>query len=73
MQIKAETGLMLLKSAILDFLEVHPGSLNSEIARGLNLESSHNGNQQDYLTYSILGELMKEGKIIKDNKKYYLK
>ncbi|HWQ21328.1 MAG TPA: hypothetical protein VN478_01215, partial [Clostridia bacterium] len=38
----------------------------SEIAGALGLRSSMNGSQKDYLTYSILGILMEQGRVIKD-------
>jgi hypothetical protein len=63
---KAVRGLTLLKESILELLRDHPEGLrNTDIARTLTLESDHQGNQRDYLTYSILGLLLKEGKIDK--------
>ncbi len=49
------------------------GVKNAEFAGYLDLHSDNNGKQKDYLTYSILGILMRENKIIKDkNGKYKL-
>lgn len=54
-----------LKLAIIDLLASSGPLSNSEIAEKLNLHTSHQGAQKDYLTYSLLGELMLEGKIQK--------
>jgi hypothetical protein len=53
-----------LENAILDYLEAKPeGAINNEIARDLGLESDFNGSQKNYLSYSVLGGLLKQGKI----------
>jgi hypothetical protein len=63
---KAETGLALVKEAILDYLGAYEGGLrNADLAHDLGLGSDHDGKQKNYLTYSILGLLLKEAKIIK--------
>ena len=72
----AQTGLYLLKSAILDVIEANPeGIKNSELTRLLGLESDFNGNQRNYLTYSVLGLLIKENRVYRDEltKKFRLK
>lgn len=62
----AKKGNALLEEAIINLLKKHPEGLsNSEIARELNLESSHEGSQSNYLTYSVLGNLMKQGLVSK--------
>ncbi|MGY3687583.1 GIY-YIG nuclease family protein [Vibrio coralliilyticus] len=59
---KAQLGLKLLKDSIISLSEENPeGIYNSDCAHYLGLQSDHNGNQQDYLTYSVLGILLKEG------------
>ena len=64
---KSQFGLRFLKEAILEFIEANPdGIKNSEFAHLLNLHSDNNGKQKDYLTYSVLGILMRENKIQKD-------
>jgi hypothetical protein len=74
---KATMGLALIKEAILDHLEAHKEGLrNADLARDLGLESDHDGQQKDYLTYAILGLLLKERRV--DNikrgaKTYYLR
>ena len=57
---KSQTGLGLLKQAVLDYLREFPGSTNIEIARGLDLESEFEGGQKNYLSWSILGVLLEE-------------
>ena len=60
----AQEGLRHIQMAILMVLESHPEGLrNSQIADFLDLRSSIRGSQQDYLTYSVLGGLMEQGKI----------
>jgi len=59
---KAQLGLKRLKDSIISLSEENPeGIYNSDCAHYLGLQSDHNGNQQDYLTYSVLGILLKEG------------
>jgi hypothetical protein len=59
---KAQLGLKLLKDSITSLSEENPeGITNSDCAHYLGLQSDNEGNQQDYLTYSVLGILLKEG------------
>ena len=61
---KAQLGLKLLKDSISLLSEENPnGITNSDCAHYLGLQSDNEGNQQDYLTYSILGLLLKEGSL----------
>ena len=61
---KAQLGLKLLKDSITNLAEENPkGITNSDCAHYLGLQSDNEGNQQDYLTYSVLGILIKEGVI----------
>lgn len=70
---QAEVGLNLLKDAIFRLLSKSPDGLgNTAIARTLNLRSDREGKQQDYLTWSILSLLMKDGLIIYYNRKYHI-
>jgi hypothetical protein len=73
---KAQVGLKLLKDSIAALAEENPkGITNSDCAHYLGLQSSHDGNQEDFLTYSILGILKKEGILldekIKNRRKYF--
>jgi hypothetical protein len=62
---KAQLGLKLLKDSITLLAEENPeGVTNSDCAHYLGLQSDNEGNQQDYLTYSVLGLLIKEGSLI---------
>ncbi len=61
---KAQIGIKLLKDAIREFAEANPpGITNSDCAHYLGLQSDNEGKQQDYLTYSVLGILLKEGRL----------
>lgn len=72
---RAQIGLNFIKEATLEFLKSNPlGVKNNQISRYLGLQSDNNGSQKDYLTYSILGILMKENLIYKtDNSIYKIK
>lgn len=61
----ASEALEKMEKAILALLNNHNGLTNTEIAEELSLHSSHEGGQKDYLTYSVLGNLMNEGKVEK--------
>lgn len=73
---KAAEGLRLLEEAIVEELHGHSrGLYNSEIARALGLESEHQGRHDNYLTYSVIGGLMKKGAVVmekRDNRNYYI-
>lgn len=59
---KAAKARAALESAILEYLKTRPdGAINNQIARDLGLESDFEGRQQNYLSYSLLGGLMKRG------------
>jgi hypothetical protein len=54
--------LKLLKDSINLLAEENPnGVTNSDCSHYLGLQSDNEGKQQDYLTYSIIGLLLKEG------------
>ena len=72
---KAQIGIKLMKDAIEELVKVNSkGITNSDCAHSLGLQSDHEGQQQNYLTYSVLGILLKENRIIGEkignNKKY---
>ncbi len=61
---KAQIGLELLKSSALELLQANKGGLtNYEVARCLGLQSDYGGGSKNYLSYSVLGLLMREGKV----------
>lgn len=67
---KAQVGLSLLKDAILDLARANPnGITNGETASVLGLKSDYGGGVKDYLSYSVLGLLMQEGKLERDPEK----
>ena len=70
---KAQMGLELIKSAVMELAKANPGGIkNSDAAKYLGLQSDYGGGSKDYLSYSILGILMKEGKIERNEKKRHV-
>lgn len=66
---KAQLGLKLIKDALVSLAEENlNGVTNADCAHYLGLQSDNQGRQQDYLTYSVLGLLLKEG-LLKTEKK----
>jgi uncharacterized protein len=61
---KAQAGLKEIKEAILGELKQHPGGMsNAEIVLTLGLESDFEGQNRNYLSWSLLGLLIAEGKV----------
>ena len=61
---KAQVGLSLLKEAVLETAQANQGGVsNAEVASLLGLRSDYGGGAKDYLSYSVLGLLLKEGKL----------
>lgn len=61
---RAQLGLEFLKTAILEMAKASPeGITNSDAASLLGLRSDYRGRQKDYLSYSVLGLLLREGKL----------
>lgn len=61
---KAQVALALLKDAVLELAKANPAGIsNSEAASLLGLRSDYGGGSKDYLSYSVLGILMREGKL----------
>lgn len=64
---KAAAARAELEQAILDYLKANPeGAINNQIARDLGLESDVSGRQKNYLSYSLLGGLMKRGLVTRE-------
>lgn len=64
---RAKAARTELEQAILDYLAERPeGAINNQIARDLGLESDFAGRQKNYLSYSILGGLLKQGSIVRE-------
>lgn len=61
---RAQLGLGFLKSAVLELVRANPEGLsNSDVASLLGLRSDYRGRQKDYLSYSVLGLLLREGRL----------
>lgn len=61
---RAQLGLEMLKAAIFELVRANSaGVTNSDAASLLGLRSDYRGRQKDYLSYSVLGLLLREGKI----------
>lgn len=59
---RAQLGVQLLKAAVLEFARANPkGVSNSDVASVLGLRSDYGGGSKDYLSYSLLGLLMRDG------------
>jgi uncharacterized protein len=66
-QEKAQVGLQLLKSAVLEFAKANrKGITNSDAASLLGVRSDYGGASKDYLSYSLLGLLMRDGLLRRD-------
>ena len=64
---KAQLGLALLKEAVLELAKANPSGIsNSDAASLLGLRSDYGGGSKDYLSYSVIGLLMREGKLDRD-------
>ncbi len=63
-QEKAQIGLALLKEAVLDLAKANmEGVTNSDCVKALGLQTNYLGGSKDYLTWSLLGLLMQDGKM----------
>ena len=64
---RAQLGLQLLKTSIHELAKANPsGITNSDAASLLGLRSDYRGKQKDYLSYSVLGLLLREGKVVRE-------
>jgi uncharacterized protein len=64
---RAQLGLQMLKTAVMDLARANPeGITNAEAASLLGLRSDYRGRQKDYLSYSVLGLLLREDKVVRD-------
>lgn len=68
---KAQIGLHFIKAAILELIRINPeGITNADAASLLGLRSDYRGRQRDYLSYSVLGLLLRESKIRRQGNKH---
>jgi uncharacterized protein len=60
---RAQLGLQMLKGAILELARTNEilGVSNADVASVLGLRSNYGGGSKDYLSYSLLGLLMRDG------------
>ena len=75
---KSQQAVALLKEAIIETITLYPSGIgNSDIARKLQIESDFEGRQKNYLSWSIIGLLVNEGRLkyskIGQNKLYFIK
>ena len=64
---RAQLGLQLMKTAIFELAKANvAGITNSDAASLLGLRSDYRGKQKDYLSYSVLGLLLREGKVVRE-------
>lgn len=64
---KAQMALEFMKSAVMELAKANPeGISNSDAAKYLGLQSDYGGGSKDYLSYSVIGLLMKEGRLVRD-------
>ena len=65
---KAQMALQLLKSAVLELARANPsGITNGDTFRLLGLRSEYAGGSKNYLSYSLLGMLMRDGLLTRDS------
>lgn len=61
---KAQSALKALKDAVLSEIDDSPkGLTNAEIVKRLGLASEYEGKNRNYLSWSMLGLLLNEGKV----------
>lgn len=64
---KSQIALSMLKDAVLELVKANAaGVSNSDVASVLGLRSDYGGGSKDYLSFSILGLLMRDGKITRE-------
>ena len=63
---QAQLGLKMLKDVVKKLIDANTDGLkNSDVASLLGLRSDNRGNQKDFLSYSILGLLLREGRVVR--------
>ncbi len=61
---QAQLGLGMLKDAVIELAQANEeGITNADVAASLGLRSDYRGRQKDYLSYSLLGLLLREGRL----------
>ena len=69
---KAQMALELLKASVMELASANQNGIsNSDAAKYLGLQSNYGGGSRDYLSYSVIGLLMEEGRLARNqNKKH---
>lgn len=66
---KAQLGLSLLLGAVLELAKANPnGVTNAEVCHSLGLHSNYGGGSKDYLSWSLIGLLMQDGQLKRDDR-----
>jgi hypothetical protein len=61
---KAQAGISLLKEALIEYLATQPkGVKGVQIVEALGLQTQYRGQQKTFLAWSVMGQLLYEGKI----------
>jgi uncharacterized protein len=64
---KSQIGLALLKEAVLELAKANrDGITNADAANALGLKSDYGGGSKDYLSFSLIGMLLREGRLRRD-------
>lgn len=70
---KSQMALELLKAAVMELAKANPSGIsNSDAAKYLGLQSDYGGGSKDYLSYSIFGLLMKEGRLVRNSSRKHV-
>ena len=60
----ATKALAQIEDTIVELLRLHPAGLsNVDVSNLLNIQSSYNGQHKNYLSLSIIGRLLSQGRI----------
>ena len=66
---KSQGGLDLIKQAVLEFIKANPsGVTNGDVSKYLGLQADYLGGSINYLSYNILGLLMRDNLVLKDGR-----
>jgi hypothetical protein len=67
---KASIGLGLIKESVVELAKANiDGVTNADCPKALGLQSNYRGGAKDYLSFSILGLLLEEGRLKRDDSK----
>lgn len=70
---KAQVGLDMLRAAVLELARANvEGVRNSDVAKYLGLQSDYGGGAKDYLSYSVLGLLLRDGQLTRTDSKRHI-